>query len=207
MITDRRKINVIDLGAGSEHQKTGIRNVSEIATHSSVPRKYGKLLSAMALEFGNPLVIELGTSLGISTMYMAACNPGVIIRSIEGSPETAAIARQNFITGGFRNIEVSVGSFDMILPQIISSGEKAGLVFIDGNHRKEPVLNYFNLLAENSCSSTVIIIDDINYSEEMREAWEEIKIHRKVSVSIDIFRMGILFFREGISPSSFVIRY
>jgi hypothetical protein len=86
-------------------------------------------------------------------------------------------------------------------------GVKPGLVFIDGNHRKGPVIKYFNQLADLSDSKTVVIIDDINYSKEMAGAWEEIKLHKKVSVSIDIFRMGIVFFREGINPHDYIIRY
>ena len=86
-----------------------------------------------------------------------------------------------------------VGSFDDIIPDFQIQGVKPGLIFIDGNHRKEPVINYFNQMAEMSDSNTVIIIDDINYSREMAEAWNEIKLHEKVSVTIDIFRMGICF--------------
>jgi len=84
---------------------------------------------------------------------------------------------------------------------------RPGLVFIDGNHRKEPVIKYFNQMAELSDNKTVIIIDDINYSNEMREAWKEIRLHKKISVTVDIFRMGIVFFREGINHNNYIIRY
>ncbi len=91
---------------------------------------------------------------------------------------------------------------------LTNTGIKPGLVFIDGNHRKEPVLKYFNQIAEISDNKTVIIIDDIYYSKEMEEAWNEIKqLHEKVSVTIDIFRMGIVFFREGINHNNYIIRY
>ena len=91
------------------------------------------------------------------------------------------------------NIKIFEGPFDEILPGFLTAGFTPGLVFIDGNHRKEPVIKYFNQMAEISDRKTVIIIDDINYSNEMTEAWKEIKLHEKVSVSIDIFRMGIVF--------------
>jgi len=207
MISDKRKILVMDLGAGSESLKTNLRRISDIARYSPVAEKYGKLLSNLAIEFADPAIIELGTSLGISTLYMAASCTDTKIYTIEGCPSIAGIAGQNFTVAGLKNIEIMEGSFDEVLPGFADAGIKPGLVFIDGNHRKDPVIKYFNLITKLSDSKTVVVIDDINYSKEMAEAWKEIKLHRKVSVSIDIFRMGILFFREGINHADYIIRY
>lgn len=206
MLADKRTIVVKDLGF-NRSDKSDTRRIADIAKRSPVNRKYGRLLYNMAAEFGKPLIIELGTSFGISAMYMGAANKETEIYTIEGSSEIAGIARQNFIDGGFDNIRLSEGAFDDILPELIKSVKSPGLVFIDGNHRKEPVIKYFNMLADISDSKTVIIVDDINYSQEMSEAWCKLKSHKKVTVSIDIFRMGILFFREGINANNYVIRY
>lgn len=207
MISDKRIILIEDLGSRSVSLKKNLRRVSEIARYSPVPRKYGELLSNMAAEFGKPLIIELGTSLGISTMYMAASSADATVCTIEGCPGIAEIARQNFNEAEFDNIRLLEGPFDEVLQSLSTTGSKPGLVFIDGHHRKEPVMKYFNQIAELSDSNTVVIIDDINYSKEMAEAWDEIKLNRKVKVSIDIFRMGILFFREGINHNDYIIRY
>jgi predicted O-methyltransferase YrrM len=206
MLNDKRIIQVRDLGSGSG-LRTISRKVSEIARYSPVPQKYGKLLSKLSAEFGKTTIIELGTSLGISTMYLSALCPEATVLTIEGCPQTAAIARQNFSEAGYNKIEILEGSFDEILPVFFSMGITPDLVFIDGNHRKEPLLKYFDLLSEQSDSKTVIIVDDINHSSEMEEAWSELKLHTKVTVSIDIYRMGILFFREGINHCDFTIRY
>jgi predicted O-methyltransferase YrrM len=207
MVSDQHKILVQDLGSGSVLSGSQFRKVSEIARKSPVSSKYGVLLSRMASEFGKPLIIEFGTSLGISTMYMAAsCRDSTLI-TIEGCRSIAEIAKQNFKSLKLENITVETASFDDILPSLETTGIKPGLVFIDGNHRKEPVIKYFNKMAEVAESKTVIIIDDINYSPEMAEAWNDIKRHKKVSVSIDIFRMGILFFRDGINHNDYIIRY
>jgi predicted O-methyltransferase YrrM len=207
MIADRRTILVHDLGSRAESSKEYLRRVSDIAKKSPVTGKYGKFLSNMAAEFGNPLIIELGTSLGISTMYMAASCNETLLLTIEGCQATAAIAKQNFIEAGIETIKIINGSFDEMLPAVLAGGVKPGLVFIDGNHRKEPVIKYFNQIAGISDNRTAVIVDDISYSREMAEAWNEIKLHKKVSVSIDINRMGILFFREGINHNSYIIRY
>jgi predicted O-methyltransferase YrrM len=203
---DKRKIIVHELGSRAESSEN-FRKVSDIAGRSPVPVKYGALLSNMAAEFGKPIIIELGTSFGISTMYMAASCRDTKVITIEGSGSVADIARQNFIEAGLMNIKVIDGSFDDVIPEIVAAGVSPGLIFIDGNHRKEPLKRYFNQLAEISDSKTVFIIDDINYSKEMTEAWDEIRNDERVSVSIDIHRMGICFFRKGINHNNYIIRY
>ncbi|HNW57249.1 MAG TPA: class I SAM-dependent methyltransferase [Bacteroidales bacterium] len=207
MLSDHRSIVVNDLGAGSERMKTNLRRVSDIAKYSPVPEKYGALLANMAAEFGEPMIVELGTSLGISTMYMASSCRGAVVYTIEGSQTISGIASENFREAGLENIKIINGSFRENIPAIFNDKNNAGLVFVDGDHRKEPLLDYFNTIAEVSCNKTVIIIDDIYYSKEMEEAWNEIKRNKKVSVTVDIYRMGIVFFREGISHMDYVIRY
>lgn len=207
MISDRRSLLVSDLGSGSDILKSNLRKVSDIARNSPVPQKYGVLLSNMASEFGGSLIIEFGTSFGISAMYLASSGTGAPVCTMEGCPAISEIAMDNFRKEGIENIEVFTGPFDKVLPLIINKKTKPGLVFIDGNHRKEPVIKYFSQVAEISDNKTVIIIDDIYYSREMGEAWSEIKQSENVSLTIDIYRMGIVFFRGGVNHNDYVIRY
>jgi len=206
-ISGSRVIPVTDLGAGSVKMKSGLRKVSDIVRYSSVPEKYGILLYRLASEFGRPHIIELGTSAGISTMYLASANPETPVYTVEGSPETAGIAAGNFALAGITNIEVFTGSFDDKLPGLITRNGRPGLVFIDGNHRKEATVRYFNILADLSGRDLVIVIDDIHSGKEMEEAWSVIKGHDKVTLTIDLYRMGIVFFREGLRRSGCIIRY
>jgi predicted O-methyltransferase YrrM len=206
-MSDKRVIDVRDFGTGSENKPNNFKKVSDIARHTAVPEKYGMLLANMAAEFGRQLIIEFGTSFGISTMYMAASCREALVLTMEGCPATAEIAGLNFKEAGLKNIILKVGPFADIIPEIISQGIRPGLVFIDGDHRKKPLLDYFEKMAEISDNNTVIIIDDINYSREMQEAWNEIQLSAKVSMTVDIFRMGIVFFREGIERKNYIIRY
>lgn len=208
MISDTSIIEINDLGARSLKAKYDKkRKVSEIARYSSVSGKYGMLLSNLSKEFGKPYMIELGTSLGISAMYMALASPDTRLITIEGCSETARIASENFDQAQIKNIELHKGSFDEMLPEILDSCKTPGLVFIDGNHRRDPLLRYFGMIADNSGSNTVVIIDDISLSREMAQAWKEIKSHSKVSVTIDTGRMGVVFFRESINRNHFIVRY
>ncbi|MFH0842664.1 MAG: class I SAM-dependent methyltransferase [Bacteroidota bacterium] len=206
-LSGSRVISVTDLGAGSVKMKNSLRKVSDIVKYSSVPLKYGKLLYRIAERFGSPDIIELGTSAGISTMYLASANRGTVVHSIEGCTAAAEIAQENFKMAGISNIDLMTGSFDELLPGLTDGSITPGLVFLDGNHRKEPTIRYFNAIAAISSGSTLVVIDDIHSGDEMEDAWSVIKDHGRVSVSVDIFRMGLVFFREGISRGHYIIRY
>jgi len=200
-------IEVNDLGAGPENMTSSCRSLSDIARRSSVNKRYGRILYNIALLYNGKDIIEMGTSVGISTLYMALGAPESEIISIEGCHKLAETAKNNFSRFNINNITVVTGSFDEHLPVMGSQNIRPSVVFVDGNHRKEPVLKYFALLKELITPGSVIIFDDINYSHEMNEAWDEIKRDSQVSVSIDIFQMGFVFFRGGMVKQDFVIRY
>lgn len=206
-LSDARSINVLDLGAGSSNMKNNTRRVSDIARYSPVPKKYGLLLARMAAEFGRPAVVEFGTSIGISTMYLASGCQDSVIYTMEGCPETAGLAMDNFNAAGLRNINLLNGPFDTLISEIQAMDLKPGLVYIDGDHREEPLLRYFSAMCDISAPETVIIIDDIHSSEEMESAWRRIRQSENVSVTIDIFRMGMVFFRRGLDHIDYIIRY
>jgi len=207
LISDQRLIIVKDFGAGSKKMKTDFRKVSDIARYSSVPEKYGKFLAGLSEAFGRKEIIEFGTSLGISTMYMAAANAVATVHTMEGCNAISEIAGKNFKEAGINNIRILTGPFDEVLQEIENLNVKPGLVFIDGNHRKEPLLEYFTRMVNISDENTVIVIDDIYSSDEMGDAWNEIKKNKKISFTVDIFRMGLVFFREGMTHHDYIIRY
>lgn len=205
--TDPRSVSVTDLGSGSRRMKSDNRKVSEMVRNAAVPEKYGLLLFNLSKEFGSPLIVELGTSLGVSTMYLAAASPEIPLYTIEGCGALAELASQNIREAGINNIRIMNGSFDEMIPLIKDLNVSPGLVFIDGDHKKDAVVRYFMDFARISNSNTLIVIDDISISKEMAEAWEFIKKHEKVTVTIDLCRMGLIFFREGITRLHYMIRY
>jgi predicted O-methyltransferase YrrM len=207
MLADNRSIEVNDMGAGSAVMRGKCRKVSEIARYSSLPQKYGSLLSGLASHFGSNTIIELGTSLGISTMYLASGSGSTVVHTIEGCSQTSAIASENFKKAGFRNIRQYNLSFDEGLSLMDSERISAGLVFIDGDHRKERTLRYFQKALNLTDERSLVIVDDIHLNSEMSDAWEQIKGDSRVTCSIDINRMGLLFFRKGLTRTDYVIRY
>ncbi|MFN8210947.1 MAG: class I SAM-dependent methyltransferase [Bacteroidales bacterium] len=206
LFSDTRVVQVTDFGAGPARGGGDTRKVSIIAKRASVSRKYGKLLSNLAAEFGSGAIIELGTCLGISTMYMASVT-NAKVHTIEGSKELCMIAEENIKRLGLDNVVFHNGKFSDVLPELRKAGITPGLVFIDGDHRKERVIEYFRTLKEMSTDRTVLVFDDIHLSKQMGEAWSEISSDPSVRLAIDLNRMGLIFFRKGLSPSRVIIRY
>lgn len=207
LLSSKQKLNCIDLGAGSHFQNKVSKSVYEIAGASAKPAKYAQLLFRMVDHFQPATILELGTSLGISSAYLAAANSKAKLITIEGCEEIAAIAKQNFEKLELKNIEQVLGNFDEVLSGVLKKTDRLDLVFFDGNHRKEPTLNYFKQCLEKAVETSVFVFDDIYWSPEMKEAWEEIKNNERVTVSLDLFYMGIVFFRKEQVKEHFVIRY
>ncbi len=202
-----KAISFADQGAGSHRFKTGNRNIRDIARYSSVNKKSGRLLFRLVRYFKPDTMIELGTSLGISTMYMAKGYEKAKVISIEANSALAGIAGQNFQAAGIHNVEVINDSFENALPGIIRNLEKNVLVFIDGNHEKEATLKYYSQFMEKAKNNHIIIFDDINWSESMNEAWNRIKSDPASGITVDLFFMGIVYPNKSVQKQNFVIRF
>ena len=137
-------------------------------------------------------IVELGTSLGITTSYLSNAKKSNKIYTIEGADEIANVANSVFQKLGLKNVILKKGEFENVLSELLIDGQ-LGLIYIDGNHTKEDTINYFNWALENANEKTVIVIDDIYWSREMEDAWEHIKRIKKVSLTIDLFKMGVVF--------------
>jgi predicted O-methyltransferase YrrM len=207
MLHDQHQVNITGFGAGSRLLIGRQRRISEIVTAGSVKPKYGKLLYNLAVWMDPDVIVELGTSVGMGSLYLAGGAPGKPIYSVEGEEVLAAIAMKNLELAGFQHVTVIQGSFESGLVQILPELRGNLLIFMDGDHRKEPTLHYFRLLLEKITPESVIIIDDIHWSSEMEETWEILCQCAEVKVSIDIFHMGILFFKQGLQKENYRIKF
>lgn len=194
--SDDSKIDVDDFGAGSFFEKKNIRSISFIAKTSSAPKKYSQLLFRLIQFYKCKNILELGTSLGITTLYLSAVSHDEKIYSIEGSNSIAAEAEKNFRLLKRNNIQLIKGRFEEQLRPTLTKMNHVDLLYIDGNHRLNPTLEYFNSALPFLNENSMVVIDDIYWSHEMKQAWNKIKNHPSVTLSIDLFRMGIIFFNR-----------
>ncbi|MFH1120456.1 MAG: class I SAM-dependent methyltransferase [Bacteroidota bacterium] len=202
-------IEVIDFGAGKGRigYSTHLRRVKDIAARAGIPVKYGRLLHRIVLHFKPKILLEMGTSLGISTMYQSSAAPDSRFLAMEGCASTAEFAITNLKAIGSSDAHFTVGNFDIVLPGLLRQTGIIDYAFIDGNHTKEATLKYFSQLVKHAGNDSVYIFHDIHWSDEMEQAWEVIKEHKQVSTTIDLFNMGLVFFRRELSRQHFIIRF
>jgi predicted O-methyltransferase YrrM len=208
LLKDERVIEVQDYGAGSTLINTKQRKVADIACNSLKPKKYAQLLFRMVNYYQPKQLLEIGTSLGITTCYLAKPGLDSKVITMEGAEAIAAIAEKNFQQLALKNIELVKGNFDETLSSIVSRESLFDFIFIDGNHRKEPTLRYFEQLLPVTHNDTIIIFDDIYWSEEMEAAWKQIKKHELVRTTIDLFFIGVVLLRKEFKEKQhFTIRF
>lgn len=208
LLRDDTRLEIEDLGAGSRSGASRQRSVGQLARTALKPKKYAQLLHRLVRHYQPRTIIELGTSLGLTTAYLATAHPSANVHTIEGSPAIAERARQNLDKLNVRNVQPHVGNFDDLLPSLLQDLPSPDLVYIDGNHRLQPTLDYFLRCRQAAHTDTILVFDDIHWSPEMERAWEEIRRHPDVRYTIDIFFLGFVFFRPEFKvKQDFVIRF
>ncbi|HEY0045663.1 MAG TPA: class I SAM-dependent methyltransferase [Flavobacterium sp.] len=205
LLSNDSVISIKDFGAGSRVFKSNERQIKKIAHNSGISAERAKVLFRIVQYFQPKEMLELGTSLGIATAALASGNENSQVISLEGCPETAAVATTQLKKHGFDNYEIIVGEFDAYL-STLPENKIFDLIYFDGNHQKEATLRYFDVLLKTASNDSIWIFDDIHWSPGMEEAWQNIKSHPRVTVTIDTFQWGIVFFRREQEKEHFIVR-
>ncbi|WP_347049962.1 O-methyltransferase [Flavobacterium olei] len=203
-------IEVTDFGAGSRVFRSSKRQIAKIAKTAGISPKRAELLFRVTTYFQPENILEIGTSLGLATSALALGSrslgtKGKVI-TIEGCPNTADIAKNQLEQFSCNNVENVISEFESFLITENLQSVIYDLIYFDGNHSKSATLKYFELLLPTITNDSVWIFDDIHWSEEMEEAWEVIRNHPKVKVTIDTFQWGFVFFRREQEKEHFIIR-
>jgi len=200
-------VNFTDYGAGGSIKKNKTLRICDIAKNAAKQPRYSRLLYRLVEYFQPKNILELGTSLGLSSLYMAKANTAAQVTTLEGSDEVADLAIQNFEQLKATNIKLEKGPFENTLAKVVNEGNQLDLVFFDGNHQKRSTLDYFETCLPKKHNNSVFIFDDINWSLEMKEAWSIIKNHPEVFITVDLFMMGLVFFNPDFTKQHFRIRF
>ncbi len=206
LIHDDRKIPLYGLGAGSSFGKKHIP-ISRLARSVATPPRYAQLLFRLGRYYRLFRIIELGTSLGLTTLYLSSISPQAVVVTLEGHPELAALAQAHFAQMNSRNIVLIQGDFAATLPQATNQLGTVDLAFLDGDHRKEATLTYFEQLLPHLHEESVCVLADIYWSVPMTQAWKHLRNHPAVRLSIDVFGLGLLFFNPILSERHLVLWY
>ncbi len=203
LLRNNTAIVVNDLGGGSKHLKTNQRTLADIARTSLLPPHHAAFYARLCRYAEAKRILELGTSLGITTLYLAQ-EPHSKVFTFEGSDSIADIALTNFEFFEKKNIQLITGDIADTLPEFLQDPAKLDFVLMDANHRYEPTLQYFNWLMRRLSEKSIVAIDDIHQTPDMERAWNELKNHQLVYGSVDLFRMGLLFFDPALNHQHFV---
>jgi len=195
LLHDRTTFSRIDLGSGSRNPRPLI-TIRSLARRALQPPRGARLLYRLVKHYHPQNILELGTCLGVTTEYLASAGPDLPVYTMEGDPFLAQRAAERFRQDGFNHIETIVGNFDEKLSEVLSKINSVGLVWLDGNHRQEPTLRYFEQLLPYTSNASILVFDDIYWSAEMEAAWRIIQRHPRVRATLDLFRFGIVFFRS-----------
>ena len=204
LLNENQKLKVKDFGAGSNFHQSKEVSLSKLTKYVQSSKSKGQLLFRISNYFQPERILELGTSLGLSTAYLAAANKKTKVVTVEADSKVANIAKNNFKKLKLVNVELIVNQFDNVLEEL--SNDYFELVFFDGNHTKPATLKYFNWAKKNTSDNSIFIFDDIYWSKEMTQAWEVIITNTKVTASIDCFNLGFIFFRKEQPKQHFRIR-
>jgi predicted O-methyltransferase YrrM len=207
LVEDERLIMVEDLGAGSAHFKSNSsRKVSDIARTSLSPRKFSNLYSRIIKEYDYKNVIELGTSLGLNSLYLGLSTT-TRVRTFEGSESVASIAEELFNFAGSQNIKLVRGNIDLTLPVELDANGILDFALMDANHRYAPTMNYFDMLASKVSAKGMVVLDDIHASQQMEKAWKSIQEDIRVHATADLYRCGVVFFDPSLDKQHVVLRF
>ena len=206
LLVNINTIEVTDFGAGSKVFKSNTRAIAQIVKTVGITSKRAELLFRITNYFQSESILEIGTSLGLASSAMALGNKNAKLTTLEGCPETAKIAQNQFQEFELTNITSVVTPFESYLNNLELETSKFKLIYFDGNHSKKATLDYFEKLIPTITNETVWIFDDIHWSADMAEAWKFIKKHPKVTVTIDTFQWGLVFFRREQPKEHFIIR-
>ncbi len=206
MRSNSQRIEIVDLGAGSRRNGRDSRKISQVARISAATEKDTAFLQRLATYCKSENVLELGANLGLTTAALAAAPNTKKLVSIEGSDALAALAVKNLKKLHLQATIIN-GSFEDKLALALNELLRPDFVYIDGNHKKKPTLCYVEQVLKFKHDSLVVVIGDIHWSAGMEEAWEIIRLDKRISISLDLFKMGILFFRNDVPKQHFILRY
>ena len=197
-----------DLGAGSAYDNSAHRKVSSIARSALKSAKYARLLYRMVRHYKIDSVIELGTSLGVTTRYLSLASPKNGVTTIEGSPALVDYTARSLKVAGINNVNVICGDFNELLGKVLCEKKGRKLIFFDGNHQYQPTIDYFTAAIDVADNDDIFVFDDIHWSQGMEKAWDQIKQHERVTCTIDLFFIGVVFFKKEFHhKQDFVIRF
>lgn len=206
LLNDDSNVECTEFAGDSPLVKNKINRVSVLAKRLKKPR-IAQLIFRLAVHSKAQNMLVLGANLGMTTAYLAKGNPQAHLIVIEECSATANIAFQVFKELDLTNVALQIGNFNSLLPKAVAEVKGLDFVYLDGRYTKETILNYFNCCLSKFNEYSLLIISDINQNQDMKEAWAAIKNRSEVTVTVDLFWVGLVYFRKGQAKEHFKLKF
>jgi len=206
LVKDPTVLTIEDLGAGSRKGSNAHRSIASIVASAANPAPHAQILFRLVNELKPQNILELGTNLGISTAYLAKANAAAQVYSIEGAKSLVDQAQKNLARLGVTNVQLIHGSFQEQLGSVLKKMRKVNFAWIDGHHAEQPTIDYFLQILDYCDDQSILVFDDIHWSPGMERAWQFIKAHARVTLSLDFFHFGIVLFQKGREKEDFLLK-
>jgi predicted O-methyltransferase YrrM len=204
-LNSRSRIRRTDAGSGTPGQGND-QAIADIALKSLTPWRYSRLYQRLIQSFKSKTILELGTSLGVNALYLAA-EPGTQVITFEADHGLAAIAQEVFEEQRRTNVRLVEGPLSATLHRELEIIRKIDFALIDADHREQPTLGWFNAIVRRAHDKTVAVVDDIHRDAGMERAWKQIRNHDLVHGTVDLFRCGLVFFDPRLTRQHLVLSW
>lgn len=181
------------------HHKITLKNgktypISYLCKRSSTPANDAQLLFKLGLLNRSKNILELGTFMGLGTAYLASISKQSQVISIDHDSSCSALARKNLASLKLLNVQLINDTIDNAINDALVNLKTVDLIFFDGNHQNEATLRYFKKALQFANDKSIFVFHDIHWSKGMNQAWHHIIKHPSISISIERYNMGIVFF-------------
>ena len=204
LFSSKESFSAHDTGEPSRTRKA--LTIGEKARSVSQDIKGGQILYRLVKKFQPEVIVEMGTGAGASSLYMSCASPASRIYTVEGNASMALIAKDLFQKFEHANIQLLEGRFHDVLPSLLSSLNGFDMAFIDGDHKGESLMKYFETLLPYISETSILVLHDIYWSNDMLETWKKLVSRPEVHVSVDVFHFGLLFFNKAQPKQHFELR-
>ncbi len=191
-----------------DYRKALLKNKTQLISHIAKPERISKFQTKLLFRLVKYLdcnsILEIGASLGLSAQAMSLGNPKGQITIIGNCPDISQFSKDNFKQQKLNNIQVGSGDFTKMIQD--QKSNTYDLVLFNHQHLKEATLQSFESLLPTIHNDTVFIFNNIYRSKSITESWINISQHPKVTVSIDCYHLGMIFFRSEQQKERFTIR-
>ena len=187
--------------------KRKTRSISEIVKRESIRPKHGALLFRLTNYFKSKNILQIGTTMGLSTLYLTSYATGLKCIALENVPEFATIARQAFAKEGRNPVDLRIGNYKDLLPQALNDINSLDFVFFNTLYEQHNNLWLFNECMKYAHNDTVFVFEGIKASRKMRELWEEICACPEVTVTLDLYSLGIVLFNKKLHKRDYIVYF